>query len=960
MVSAALPPTATPAVAPAPPAAPAAAAWQDRNGTWFSYEYDALGRVVRTAGIDGILSGALAYDDASRTTTYTDSLGRSSYHRHNTEGLVVEETDPLGNITRRQWDERGDKPLAVTDPLGHTTRYTYDEAGNLTQVTLPDDATARATYNHLGLPTEFIEPGGAYWRHTYDERGNLLTTTDPLGAETHNDYDESGHLNTLTDALGHTRAFTVNAAGLPLTLTDELGHITTVRRDAFGRITETVDPLGNITRTSWTVEGKPERREHVDGTEELWTWDGEGNLLTHTDQAGHITQHTVAPFDVPATRTDPDGATYAFTYDTELRLTEVTNPHGLTWSYTYDPAGYLTAETDFNGRTLTYTRDATGALRSRTNGADETLRFTRDALGRVVEQRSDTGNVTTFAYGADGGLHRAINGDADVMLQRDVLGRVLSETVNGRTILHAYDALGRRVRRVTPSGLASEWTYDSAGLPLALRSPACSLDFVHDATGRETERLMGSDVALTQSWSAGGLLTAQSLTAPSAMSGTDHLLQHRTYSRRADGCLTEIRELTSGTRRIELDDMGRVTGIGAHGWAETYAYSTTGNVTRATAPAHKAPGEREFDGALLLSAGRTSYEHDAQGRLVRRTRRLLNGQRRTWTYAWDTEDRLVEVVAADGSRWRYAYDPLGRRISKHRVADDGATADHTEFTWDDLHLAEVTGPDGRATTWDYAPDSDRPVAQTQHQPSATPPNASYLAQLAAESDLVYTTRFHAIITDSVGTPTELVSAAGELEWQRRTSLWGTSFPAPQEDTSEVDCRLRFPGQYADTETGLHYNLHRYYDPETARYISPDPLGLVPAPDHYAYVHNPLSWSDPFGLAGKGPSGPRNPLDFGQGYTGRRDVFPVGSTGTDVEIHVYDKSMREVGLFNSQGWFNKHGISASEVEVPPAVENAIKGRMVYELRKVGRIAPKGAEDITGDKWRRPPLAAEGCK
>lgn len=95
--------------------------WQDRNGTWFTYEYDARGRVVRTEGIDGILSGTLTYDESARTTTYTDSLGHASFHRYNAEGLVVEETDQLGNITRRQWDDHGDKPLSVTDPLGRTT-----------------------------------------------------------------------------------------------------------------------------------------------------------------------------------------------------------------------------------------------------------------------------------------------------------------------------------------------------------------------------------------------------------------------------------------------------------------------------------------------------------------------------------------------------------------------------------------------------------------------------------------------------------------------------------------------------------------------------------------------------------------------------------------------------------------------------------------------------------------------
>ena len=59
----------------------------------------------------------------------------------------------------------------------------------------------------------------------------------------------------------------------------------------------------------------------------------------------------------------------------------------------------------------------------------------------------------------------------------------------------------------------------------------------------------------------------------------------------------------------------------------------------------------------------------------------------------------------------------------------------------------------------------------------------------------------------------------------------------------------FAGQYYDTETGLHYNYFRYYDPRTGRYITSDPIGLAGGLNTYGYVfNNPLYWSDFYGLA----------------------------------------------------------------------------------------------------------------
>jgi RHS repeat-associated protein len=104
--------------------------------------------------------------------------------------------------------------------------------------------------------------------------------------------------------------------------------------------------------------------------------------------------------------------------------------------------------------------------------------------------------------------------------------------------------------------------------------------------------------------------------------------------------------------------------------------------------------------------------------------------------------------------------------------------------------------------------------------------------------------FYAIVTDLVGTPTELVDTSGSVVWRPRRTLWGVTHPPPD---AAVDCPLRFPGQYADDESGLEQNQHRYYDPVTARFASPDPMGLLAGLNPVGYVHNPTAAIDPSGL-----------------------------------------------------------------------------------------------------------------
>lgn len=105
---------------------------------------------------------------------------------------------------------------------------------------------------------------------------------------------------------------------------------------------------------------------------------------------------------------------------------------------------------------------------------------------------------------------------------------------------------------------------------------------------------------------------------------------------------------------------------------------------------------------------------------------------------------------------------------------------------------------------------------------------------------------HFIHTDHLGTPLAMTDSTQAVTWQAEYTPFGEAIIDP---ASTAELNLRFPGQYYDEETGLHYNYFREYDPETGRYVQSDPIGLVAGPNTYAYVHgNPLRYIDPLGLA----------------------------------------------------------------------------------------------------------------
>ncbi|MEW2302232.1 DUF6531 domain-containing protein [Streptomyces sp. NPDC006655] len=816
--------------------------WTDRNGSWYRFAYDDQDRCVRGEGADGRLSCSLVYDAEDKETRYTDALGNTTTYRYNELYQLVAVTDPLGHTTYSEWD-RHDRLLSRTDALNHTTRFAYDEVGAPISVTRPDGRLETAENNAFGKPVSVTQADGHVWHMEYDAHGNLIAETDPTGARVTYRYRENGALAAVTDALGRTALLETDAAGLTVASTDAEGWTTRYARDAFGRVIAQTDPDGSVTRLSWTPEGRLTKRIRPDGTVEQRAYDGEGNLLEHMDTQGRVTRFEYDGFGLLTSRTEPDGSRLEFHYDGELRVTSVINQQGSEWSYFYDEAGRLVRERDFGGREQSYRFDGAGRLVGQTNGAGESIEYIRDHFGKVTEQRTPEG-VTTYAYDAVGHVRRVVSDNAELTYERDARGRVLSETCNGATLRSEYDVLGRRVRRLTPSNAESTWEYDGRDRPVLLRTAGRTVTFGYDEAGREIERRTG-DVALTQTWDADGRLSSQSLTAGvthngQAGTGAPRRIQHRAYRYGSDGTVAVVSDLLGGDRLIDHDGSGRVTGVRAATWSERYAYDAAGNLTEGEwheiSPIGAVPNAV---GKWARRAGDIAYEYDAQGRVVVRRRKRLSRKPDVWRYRWDSQDRLIGVTTPDGTEWAYEYDPFGRRIAKRRLAPDGVTVvEEVTFAWDGFVLAEQVTRSGDelpvCTVWDWEQDRFSPITQVERVVSPDLP------------DEWVDERFYSIVTDLVGTPSEMVSEPGEVAWRARTTVWG----APIDDRAAEggDCPLRFPGQYHDPETAFHYNYQRHYDPETGQYASLDPLGLSPGPNPRAYVRNPFTAVDPFGLS----------------------------------------------------------------------------------------------------------------
>jgi RHS repeat-associated protein len=789
-------------------------------------------RITRSNGSKGDITSvttpggrwvAFTYDGQHRVTQARDNTGRTTSYTYDTAGRLEKVTDPAGKESFYTYDGTSNRIATAKDGRGIVyLTNTYYADGRVRKQTLPEGQEYSFAYTQTGTgqitATEVTQPGGSVRRVEFDASGFGVTDTeaygttlarktvfergtkhrvtaviDPYGRRTELAYDANGHVTSALEQAGTAQARSTG---------------TTTFSGPFDQPTRVSDRLGNATVFSYDAAGDLQTATDPESRKSTFAFGADGQIKTVTDNANTITEYMYRHGDLTSVK-DAEGRVMRQFTDSAGRLSAMTDEAGSLTTVTYDKLNQPRVITDPLGSTTALDYDANGNITTLTDARDNSTTWAYDNADRPKSATDPLGAQALFEYDAAGFLRKATNRSGQAAItEYDLLGRPRTTKygVNAlgqaeSTVSYDYDNRGL-LKQVTDSQAGTQtFTYDAYNRLDTNTGPSGTVSYDYDNADRRI-LMAAAGTNTTYGYDKSSILTSVKTGTQEVTFGLDAIGREKTAS------------LPGGiTRAIGYDTTGVVKSIAYTRGTQTVgdlsytrdarALQTglTGSLAKVALPAAESGTQFGKDNRIAAYGGRT-FTYDADGQLMN------DGLR---TYTWNARGELTGLVKA-GAPSSFGYDPLGGRVSKttggaaNRYLTDGSNP-----------LVEQNGSGTTSAT------------------VATSDLDKFLTRTEGGKTQIY-------LTDALGTVVGLANTDGSVATTYAYDPNGT----PAASGTPSSSPYTFTGR-EDDGTGLLFYRSRYYDPQTGRFISQDPIGYAGGANLYQYaLSSPTTYTDPSG------------------------------------------------------------------------------------------------------------------
>lgn len=836
--------------------------YSDKNGNSYSFSYDGHGSLTSMSGPLGF-SQRNTYDSHGWPQTSTDANGNVTTTTYNEDGTTASTMDAAGNITRYEYDSYGNV-ASVTDPLGRVTRYDYDALGRVTSVTDAVGGVTTVSYDKLGNIVRVKDALNHITAYSYDAVGNVLTKTDAMGSVYTLQYDGKGNVISVRNPLGQVQNMAYNDRNKLTSITNPAGETTSYNYDVAGNLLSISLPNGNIISydyddanrviaiddnigviAEYTYDAAGNKLTETDGEERTitysydalnrkisetlpsgartqYSYDNNSNLLSIVDALGNTTQYTYNSLDQQLSHIDALNAKTTFEYDAVGDLIKATDANGNPTNWTYDALNRNTHITFADGLSRQYGYDAVGNMTSSTDRAGNKFTYAYNPLGMLLTKSYPDKTQDSFTYDAIGQMLSAVNADANVTFSYDGAGRLTRETLNGKTTTYSYDIAGGKRTLTYPSGMKIVENLNARDLiSSVLQNGNEIVTMGYDDSGRKTSMTYANGISTAYSYNANGWL--------SQINAAENIL-NLAFIYDAVGNITKRQDMVDDTQTevygydtiSQLISFKRGTTVD-----KTYQFDPLGNRLKVVENGVTTNyTSNRINGYTSISGGITfTPQYDANGNLLNDT---------DHQYRYDLNNKLVGVDANTAS---YAYDALGRRISKTTAS--GIIA---YFYVGDQMIEEFNGK-SLAASYVYGNNIDEALQMKRGN------NVYYYQTNQLGSTMAVTDKdgkvAERIAYDAYGKPTFFNASGNEIS------------------ESSIGNNILFTGREYDAETGTYYFRARIQQPYLGRFNQMDLVLYLDSYNTYHYaLNNPINKMDKYGFCGE-PISPINSI-FG-GY-----------------------------------------------------------------------------------------------